>query len=279
MKYVDLHVHSNNSDGTMTSTELVNYANEKGLKAIALTDHDTIIGVQEAKKAGKKCKTEIISGIELSTLYNKLDIHILGLFIDENNSTFIKKLEEFISSRHYRNEKMIKQLNNLGLDISNKDLINETGDGVITRAHFARVLLNKGYISSIEEAFKKYIGQGCPAYIPREKITPEKAINLVLSAKGIPILAHPFLYNLSDDELNSLVKKLAEKGLKGIETIYSLHSQEQERYLRNLAKKYNLLISGGSDFHGSNKEHIDLGVGMGNLKVPYSIVEKMKKAL
>ncbi|TCT16775.1 hypothetical protein EDC18_10170 [Natranaerovirga pectinivora] len=276
---IDLHVHSNASDGTMTPTELVTYAKNKGIKAIALTDHDTINGVREAKAVGAALGVEVISGIELSTSYNNKDVHILGLFIDENNKGFIDELDAFKESRSDRNEMMIERLNELGIDISNEDLSNESCDGVITRAHFAKVLLKKGYIKKIDEAFKKYIGDNCPAFIPRSKVTPESAINLIKKYNGISILAHPFLYDLSTKGLIGLIEHLKEEGLDGIEAIYSLHSGSEQSYIKQLAKKYDLLISGGSDFHGSNKPFIDLGVGKGKLLVPDAVLEKLKLSL
>jgi hypothetical protein len=141
------------------------------------------------------------------------------------------------------------------------------------------MLLNKGYIKSIDEAFKKYLGEGCPAFIPREKVTPEQAIALTLQANGIPVLAHPLLYKFSDAELKALIEHLLPCGLKGIEAIYSLHTPQDESYIKRLARHYNLLITGGSDFHGSIKPHIDLGSGRGNLRVTYDVLEKLKKAL
>ncbi|TCK97792.1 hypothetical protein EDC19_0194 [Natranaerovirga hydrolytica] len=275
---IDLHVHSNASDGTMSPEEIIAYAKEKKLSAIALTDHDTISGISSAKKAGEEHNIEVISGIEFSTQYNHKDIHILGLFIDENNTDFQEKLSEFVASRNNRNDIIIKKLNDLGVDIGKKDLLEQSPDGVITRAHFAKVLKNKGYIKEIKDAFTKYIGDGCPAFVPRSKVTPEDAIKLTEQANGIAVLAHPLLYGLSEKELIQLIEHLIPMGLKGIEAIYSLHTLEEQSKLRRLARKYGLLITGGSDFHGSNKPHIDLGSGKGNLKVSDEVLVALKHA-
>ena len=276
---IDLHVHSNASDGTMSPKELVYYAKEKNIQAFALTDHDTIAGITEAKKIGNDLGIEVISGIEFSTYYNGIEIHILGLYIDENNIEFTNHLKEFIDSRNSRNKKVINILNNLGINITINDIIDVSKDAVITRAHIAKALKDKGYVKTTEEAFEKYLGTNKLAYVPREKITPEAAIKLTSLANGIPVLAHPLLYNLKHNELISLLEHTIKHGLKGIETIYSLHSEADERYIKKLANQYNLLITGGSDFHGTNKTNIDLGTGRGNLYVPYKYLDILKNSL
>lgn len=276
---IDLHVHSNISDGTLSPKELVLYAKKNQLRAFALTDHDTIKGIAKAKEEGKNHNIEIISGIELSTFYQNTELHILGLFIDETNSYFLNKLEQFILEREKRNEKMIYLLNKLGINIRLEDVINVAKDAVITRAHIAKALYLKGFVKSFEEAFEKYIGNNCIAYVSREIITPKKAINLILKAGGIPILAHPFIYNFSQSQLKNVIDELTLLGLKGIEAIYSLHSPQEESFLKQIARNNELLISGGSDFHGTNKPFIDLGCGKGHLYIPYKYLDLMKKYL
>ena len=273
---IDLHVHSTFSDGTMTPTEIVKLANIKNLKAIALTDHDTVAGLNEANKAGEKYGIEIVSGIEFSTTYNDIDIHILGLMINYKDQYFQEQLQQFINSREKRNQKMIEALNKLDINISLDDVKSVSDGNVITRAHFARALFEKRYIQSTQEAFTKYIGNNGPAYVEREKVTPDKVIKLILDNSGIPILAHPLLYGLNNAELNNLIKELLSYGLKGIEGIYSLNTFSDDQYLKKLAHKYNLLISGGSDFHGDNKPNIQLGTGRGNLFIPNTLLERLK---
>lgn len=279
MKTIDLHTHTTASDGTYTPEELVDYALIKKLSAIAITDHDTVYGISKARSHINSNSLEVISGIEFSTTANGFlsDIHIVGLFIDENDAGFLAELNDIINSRNNRNKKMIKRLNELGVNITLEDVIKTSTDGVITRAHFGKALLNKGYISKFNEAFSKYIGNGCPAYVPREKLTTKKAIGLVRSCGGVAILAHPTLYHLDLRELEKLIKSLVDEGLQGIEVLYSLHTQSEVHYLQDFANHYNLVISGGSDFHGGNKQDIDLGVGRGNLTVPYSILEPIRK--
>ena len=280
MKAIDLHVHSNKSDGTYFPTELVDYAIEKGLAAIALTDHDTVDGLDEimeyADVLNSASVLEIIPGIEFSTEYEGRDIHILGLYIDYKSAEFEKPLQEFVNSRIVRNEKMCRLLQTAGIDITYEKLCEEFPDSVITRAHYGSYLLKYGYIKSINEAFEKYIGDHCPYFVPREKVTPQDAVQLILKAKGVPILAHPPLYHMSDSRLDKLVATLKDAGLMGIEAIYSTYSSSEERDMRRLAEKYDLLISGGSDFHGENKPNLDLGTGYGKLYVDYSVLEKIK---
>lgn len=299
---VDLHVHSNRSDGTYTPSELVAYAMEKGLAAFALTDHDTVDGLDEAVSYAEKLRQtlspkqaanknpsypapasplvpEVIPGIEFSTEYQGQDVHIVGLYIDHHSQAFVKQLQEFVDSRTARNQKMCRLLQESGIDITYEALLKEFPDSVITRAHYAKYLLNHGYIQSMKEAFDRYVGDRCPCYVPREKVTPVQAVKLILEAKGIPVLAHPILYHMSDERLDTLTAELRAAGLKGIEAIYSTYKPHEERQIRALAQKYHLLLSGGSDFHGSNKPGIDLGSGCGKLFVPYEILENIKNAL
>ena len=282
---IDLHVHSCHSDGTFTPTELVDYAIEKGLSAFALTDHDTTDGIAEAVSYAEKLCSEgrrnvprIIKGIELSTDLNGKDVHIVGLMIDCDSPEFREYLKEFVDERKNRNIKMCKRLSEHGIPVTYEDLEGSVQDAVITRAHFAAWMLEHGFVSTKHEAFEKYIGNGAPCYVPREKVTPEKAVELILKADGVPILAHPILYKLPDEELDALVKRLKEKGLMGIEAVYSTYGLDDERKIRRLAKKYHLLLSGGSDFHGANKEKIDLGTGLGHLYVDDSLLEDIELA-
>lgn len=301
MLQVDLHVHSTRSDGTLTPTQLVDYAIEKGLAAFALTDHDTVDGLEEAISYAEKlrqkysavsqeqpafcsesdlrscpCIPEVIPGIELSTEYQGQDVHIVGLYIDYLSKAFVSRLQEFVDSRTARNHKMCRLLQAAGIDVTYEDLLREFPDSVITRAHYAKYMLNHGYIKSIKEAFDRYVGDHCPCYVPREKVTPVQAVKLILAAGGIPVLAHPILYHMSDERLDALTAELKEAGLVGIEAIYSTYKSCEERQIRGLAAKYDLRISGGSDFHGDNKPGLDLGVGYGNLFVPYSVLEELR---
>lgn len=276
-KYIDLHVHSNCSDGTMSPTEVVEYAAKKGLSAIALTDHDTIKGIREAKAAAENCGIELIPGIEFSTSYHEKDIHILGFNVDIENDYFVSHLQQFLDSRDTRNQKMIGLLSGAGIDISYDSMKEAFPDSVWTRANFARYLLDRHYIKSMKEAFSRYIGEGCPCYVPREKVTPYEAIQLIHDGGGYAVLAHPLLYHFSDDELERLVQDLVSAGLDGIEAIYSKNRWMDESNMRRLARRFGLKITGGSDFHGDNKPDIDIGIGRGNLKIPYHIWKQLSE--
>ena len=296
---IDLHVHSNRSDGSLSPTQLVELAVEKKLSAFALTDHDTTDGLDEAIAAAARHNTslrhktdgshdpdstkgiplEVIPGIEFSTEYQGKDIHILGLFIDHHSPVFKERIQAFVDSRILRNEKMCKSLATEGIDITYEKLLQEFPCAVITRSHYARYLYEHGYVSSLREAFDRYIGDQAKHYIPREKITPVQAIQLIKEVHGLAILAHPVLYRMSDTDLEALVALLKENGLDGIEAVYSTYTPGEERRIRALAKKYDLLISGGSDFHGAVKPGLELATGYGKLAVPEEILVKMKAAL
>ena len=284
MSPIDLHTHSNKSDGTYTPEELVRYAQEKGLSAIALTDHDTVDGIAEAIGASEKMKAEgiapvpeVIPGVELSTDHNGKDIHIVGLFPDWENAEFSDRLHAFADARIYRNLRMCKLLMDAGYEITYEDLEAAFPDTVITRAHFAQYLLRRGVISSIEEAFSKLIGDDCPYFVSREKISPHFAVEFLLQFGGVPILAHPLQYKMTDADLQALVSSLSELGLTGIEVYYPGYKPSDTAGLCRLADQYGLFYSGGSDFHGANKKNLDLGTGYGHLYVPDSILAPLRE--
>ena len=280
MKYIDLHVHSTASDGTLSPSEVVDHAVSLSLSAFALTDHDTVKGISAAKERASYYKAigtpiEVYSGVEISAGYKEKDIHILGLFVDEHNELLNQSLENALANRNQRNDKIIERFATLGVCITKEELLEDAPDSVITRAHFARVLYKRGITTSIQEAFEKYLSDTAPCYIPREYITPEQAIGLILKAKGVPVLAHPLLYHLPQEELYHLIKRLKTAGLKGLEVYYSSNCGQDEVNLKALASHFNLIASGGSDFHGSVKPQIELGIGKGNLKIPYSVLQNL----
>lgn len=276
MKKIDLHVHSTASDGTLTPTELIAEAEKSNLAAIALTDHDTVDGIAEAKAAAGHSTVELIPGVELSTEYKDQEVHMVGLFLDENNPKLLSHLSRFRENRDGRNLKMYDLLRKEGFDITEQALREMFPDAVLTRAHVARYLLEKGYIKTIAEAFETYIGDGCRCNVPREKVSPQEAIALIHEAGGVAVLAHPVLYHMGDERLRELILDCKACGLEGIEAIYSTYHADDERYIRRLAKEYGLNISGGTDFHGSNKPHIRLGSGTGHLVVPYDLLEGLR---
>ena len=214
---------------------------------------------------------ELIPGIELSTEYKGKDIHILGLGIDPENAYFQDQLLRFQNARNLRNEKMIEKLREHGIDITLEQMRACFPDSVWTRAHFARYLFDHGYVKEMWDAFDLYLGDHAPCFIPREKVTPFQAVQLIHEGGGYAVLAHPLLYRLGEEPLNLLVKTLTGCGLDGIEAIYSTNRFSDEADMRQLARRYGLAITGGSDFHGSNKPSIDLGCGKGNLRIPYRL--------
>ena len=275
-QFIDLHVHSDKSDGSLSPSDLVSYAIKQGVTAFALTDHDTVDGIDEALRASEGTSVTVIPGIELSTEYEGKDIHIVGLFIDKEEPAFRDKIQEFVDSRILRNQKMCQKLTEHGLPITYEELTGEFPGSVITRAHYAQLLQKKGYIKSLKEAFERYIGDRGPCFIPREKITPEDGVKLILSAKGIPVLAHPLQYGMGDERLQKLIDRLKAVGLQAMEAIYCTHSPSEENKMRALADKNNLLISGGSDFHGNAKPGLELGTGYGKLYVPVEVLKALK---
>lgn len=279
MKLIDLHVHSTYSDGTLTPYELAKLARETGLTAFALTDHDTVDGIPDALIACQEFEIELIPGIEFSTEYQGKDIHIVGLELDWQSPRFLSEVHLFQDSRNIRNRKMIAKLHDLGnIDISWEQMEAAFGKAIWTRAHFARYLKDHGYVKEMKEAFSRYIGDDCPYFVPREKVSPAQAVRLIRSTGGIPILAHPLFYRLTEEGLLTLIEELKNAGLLGIEALYSTHTPEEESFVLRLARRQGLLISGGSDFHGSNKPSISLGTGRGNLRIPYELLEKLREA-
>lgn len=276
MKKIDLHLHSTASDGTCTPTELVLEAKKAKLYCIALTDHDTVSGIDEFMEAGIKYNMRTIAGVELSTEYEDAEIHVVGLFIDTENDALLRQLRAFRENRDNRNLKMIDRLREEGFKITAEDIYERYPDAVVARPHIARYLVDTHQIEDIQTVFDKYIGEGCRCYVERYKITPMRAVELIRAVGGFSVLAHPCLYNISDETMRKMLKEMKKAGLDGIEALYSRNRESDEQKYRELAKKYGLLISGGSDFHGANKPDIQIGTGTGDLVIPKSIILDIK---
>ena len=274
MDTIDLHTHSTFSDGTFTPLQLVKYAEEKGLRAFALTDHDTTEGIKEAKSI--ETNVEVISGVEISTRYDKKEIHIVGLYVNENDADLNKQLKYYREKRVTRNFEILEKLNSLGVDITIDDVKESCTGDVISRAHIAKALVSKGFVGSYTEAFDRYLGDNKCAYVPRETLNYEESMELITKAGGVPVLAHPLLYKMSDTNLENMMVKLRQKGLKAVEVYYSTHSNSDTQHVMAMANRVGLIYSGGSDFHGATKPKIDMGTGMGKLAVPYEILEKIR---
>jgi 3',5'-nucleoside bisphosphate phosphatase len=276
-KFIDLHTHSTASDGSMSPGELVRHAKAKGLSAIALTDHDTIVGVDEAIEAGKKIGIEVIPGVEISTDF-KPEMHILGYFFNDIAPAFNDILLKLRQNRFERNPKIINKLKDMGINITIEEVEAEGKGNVIGRPHIAKVLLNKGYVKSMEEAFDKFLASGKAAYFKKDKLSPEEGIEAILKGGGIPILAHPIFLGITLKELDNLLEVLKEKGIKGIEAVYVENTREDTGNLLRLAIKHDLLVTGGSDFHGSYKPDIEIGIGRGSLSVSYELLHKLRNS-
>lgn len=272
---IDLHTHTTASDGSLTPTELLHLAREVGLSAVAVTDHDTVAGLAEAKAAGREVGVEVVPGCELSVGEGSRSMHILGLFLPDEPTRLQESLDFVISARMGRNQKIVNKLNELGVDIT-LDEIKAEARGTVGRPHFAKVMLNKGVVTSMQEAFDVWIGNQGKAYIPRTRLTPAQGIEVLKAEGATPILAHPYLLGLKPLELDARVAELKDLGLEGIEVFYTEHSQAMTDQYKGLAKKYDLVVSGGSDFHGAPKPHISLGTGRGGLRVPDQVLTNLK---
>ena len=271
-RIIDLHVHSTESDGTLTPEDLVAEAKKAELAAFALTDHDTCQGVGKAMPLAASAGIELIPGTD----YHGKEVHIVGLYIDIENEQLLKKTAEYRKCRSERNALMVEALQKEGLSITMEELVAENPDCVITRANIARFLYEHGQIKSVREAFDRYIGDHCKCYVGRLKVASTDAVRLIKEAGGTAILAHPLLYGLSNTNLQKMIDELKPAGLDGLEEIYSTYTTGEEQQMKRLARENGLLISGGSDFHGSNKPDIALGKGRGHLYIPYSVLETIK---
>ena len=276
MGIIDLHIHSTFSDGTLTPKEIVKKAEQSGISVIALTDHDTFNGLDDFLSV-KSDKIEKVKGIEISVQMRDFNFHLVGLFIDYMNEEFAEKINYLKKARIDRNRKIVSKLNELGFGISYEELEKIAGEE-IGRPHFSELLIRKGYFKDKREVFDKLLKKGAPAYFDKFRYDPLEAINLVKKkAKGISILAHPGLLPFKRKEKYKIIKELKEAGLDGLEVYYSEHTAEEVQFLEQVAKELNLVVSGGTDFHGDNKQGISLGVGRGNLKIDYNVYEKLKK--
>jgi len=266
---IDLHLHSTASDGRFSSQELISMAASSGLEAIAITDHDSVEGVAPALLAAQEFPSlKVIPGVEISTDVPHGEVHILGYFISYRDPELIRTLEGLRSSRRLRARKMLAKLANLGIHIEWERVQQIAGDGSIGRPHIAQAIFERGYVSSPKEAFVKYISREGPAYVERKKMTPEQAVELVVKTDGLPVLAHP----ADIDHLEELIPRLQKVGLVGIEAYYNGYQSKLVKYLASLARKYGLIASGGSDYHGLE------GVSettLGGVVVPFECLEQL----
>ena len=267
-KFADLHVHTFHSDSTFTPDEVVDVAHKKGLSAIAITDHDSVGGIDPSIAAAKQYGMEIIAGVELTAEEEDLEIHILGYYIDWKADWFEKKLAKMREARLKRIYAMVKKLKDVGVDIEPGQVLKVSGPGAVGRLHLATVLYNEGVTSSISEAFRRYIGNKAPCYVKKYKLTPKEAVDMILKLGGVPVLAHPNVLGRDD-----LIPRFVKDGIRGIEVYHTEHKNSTATHYEEMALRYDLLITGGSDCHGAGKGEVLLG----KVKIPYSLVEALKK--
>ncbi len=266
-RFVDLHVHTQYSDSTLAPEEAVDLAHQKGLSAIAITDHDCIDGIAPSVERAKKYDMEVIPGVELTAEEGNLELHILGYFIDWKTGWFDGKLKEIRVARVNRIYEMAAKLKNAGIDIDPEKVFALSGPGAVGRLHLATVLYNEGFTSSVGEAFRKYIGNNAPCCVKKFKLTPEEAIDMILKLGGVPVLAHPHVLGRDD-----LIPDLIKKGLRGIE-VYRIEHLNVTLHYEDIAFEHGLLISGGSDCHGMGKGDVLIG----RIKLPYKMLENLRK--
>ena len=269
---VDLHTHTTHSDGTFTPTELIKLAYEKNLNAIAITDHDITSGIEEAISYGNKSGIKVVPGVELSVNYSlpgNGHLHILGLFIDPHHPLLSKTLQKLRSERLKRNQKILDRLKELGKPVSQDDLNSETGIGTVGRPHIAAAMLKKGYVRNIREAFHRFLKKGAPAYFDRMRLNADQAIELIHHAGGIAIVAHPVSLGFSSFKaVGEYILQLKKTGLDGIEVYYSGQDEKIRQTMIKFARENNMVVSGGSDFHGTVKPDLQIGSGKGDLDIP-----------
>ena len=279
---IDLHTHTNFSDGTLSPQELIQQAEDKNLTAIAITDHDEIGANTIANKYTKELKIEFVPGVEFSIdvdLPGTAHLHLLGLFLDIENDELKFVLDDLRTARRARGYSIIKKLQDYGVNINNKELDLIVGQGSVGRPHIAQLLMDKNHVNSVWEAFNKFLSKDRPGYVSKKKLKLQTAIDLIHKAKGLAILAHPISLKLKTyKDTEAFLKELKSIGLDGFEAYYASHTRNFTNYLLNAAKRNNLMVSGGSDFHGSIKPDTQLGIGRGNLCVPDQVFFDLKSA-
>ena len=276
---LDLHTHSHASDGSFSPTELIAAANADGLRALALTDHDTIAGLEEGFTSAQNITMEFIPGLEISLEgpSSRHAMHLLGLWIDHQDQNLLKKLAFLQETRNERNAGMIKRFHHLGMPLELAEVQALAGTELVGRPHFALALLKRGWVSSLEEGFRRYLARGAAAYLPKYRLSPAEGLAVLRANKALPVLAHPCSLGLDGRPLEKLLRKLKDWGLEGLEVYYSEHRPTQTRQYLDIAQHLNLAVSGGSDFHGEAKPTIQIGRGRGNLLVPDELLEPLRQ--
>ena len=273
---IDLHLHSTYSDGTMTPSELVQKAAHIGLSAISITDHGTVSGTEEAMSEGSACSVEVIPGLEISVKHKGVNLHLLGYNFNWLDERLVNILDRLQSARKERNLEIIKKFQGMGIDITEEDLKNESGTGVAGRPHFARLLVKGGLVKNNDQAFSQYLKAGRCAYAPRFVLDAHDAIKMLHDAGGIAVLAHPIQLPCSFSELSMMIKTLKQLGIDGLETYYPTQRGKAGKKIRELAHKYQLLETGGSDYHGDIRIGTSMAGASKKFQVPEELLSKLK---
>lgn len=278
MSRIDLHLHTTHSDGSFSTRDVMTFAKQAGLTALAITDHDIVEGIAEATAIGAELGIEVVPGVEISSRLGGSELHILGYFLNWTDPLLAQRLSTLRDSRHTRNPKIIQRLNELGIPMTYEEVRALAGTESVGRPHIARLLMEKKFVTSAKEAFDRYLANGRPAFVDRELPEPVEAVQWIREAGGVPVLAHPTWVRTSADGLRTLVRELKAAGLGGIEVHYSTHTPSQTTEYLELAKQCDLLVTGGSDFHGVTKPDIEVGIGRGQLKVSDKLLDPLRKA-
>ena len=279
MGFIDLHLHTTASDGVMTPSELVRYAKAKGLRAIAITDHDTIEGLEEGLSEGERIGFEVIPGLEISVKHSPGSMHLLGYFLDIHHPLLTERLQYLQQARAERNPKIAEKLKELGVKLTYEEVLKASGGGQVGRPHFAQVLMEKGYVRTFQEAFDRFLKKGAAAYVEKVRFAISEALHFIKEAGGVAVLAHPNTLGMKGHSaLEDLVLQLVKEGLQGIEVYYPEHSPLEVAQYKVLAERHGLLATGGTDYHGMEGNELDIGVGRGEMRLPYSIVESLRAA-
>ncbi|WP_029457549.1 PHP domain-containing protein [Solidesulfovibrio alcoholivorans] len=278
MALIDLHTHSTASDGSLSPGELVDMAAKKGLAALALTDHDTLDGLPEARAAGQAHDIDVIAGVELSVADGERSVHLLGLFLPERPGPLAEALAYLRERRHNRNRLILDKLRALGVPLEYK-AVTALAKGAVGRPHIAQAMLAMGAVTSFKEAFSRYLGAHGRAYVPKDKLTFERAVALIHDEGGLAALAHPYMLGLAGAALTETVGRYRDAGLDAIEALYTEHSQAQTLEYLALSRRFGLAVTGGSDFHGAAKPDVELGRGRGNLRVDISVLDVLRARL
>jgi len=278
-RFVDLHVHTTFSDGFLTPTEAVKLAGAAKMKAVAITDHDTIDGVPEALSQGTRSRIEVIPGVEIGCETPQGTMDILGYYVDIASPTLEHRLRWMREKRLERIPRILDKLHDLGIDVSLDEVLEIADEGSVGRPHVARAIVRKGYAKTIGDAFDRCLGRHSPAYVSRNRIGPAAAIEIIRNAGGVPVLAHPTTLKAgTGSQLDVIVARLVREGLLGMEILHSDYDAHTSTNLRRLAEKHNILVTGGSDFHGDPDSGISVGTGTGELRVPYRYAQQLKAA-